>query len=121
MSRPGKILTIAAAIVISLTYSALAAISINGSGSTFIYPVFTKWADAYSSVEPGVSFNYQSVGSLQGVDRLLTHSTDFAASDAPLHLEQMAQPSCATLYFPVVIGAVVVVYNLPQLPADQQD
>ena len=89
--------------------SAFAAITINGSGSTFIYPVFTKWADAYSSVEPGVSFNYQSIGSLQGVDRLLTHSGDFAASDAPLHLEQMAQPSCATLYFPVVLGAVVLV------------
>jgi phosphate transport system substrate-binding protein len=117
MSQPAKILTIAAAIVISFTYSTLAAMSISGSGSTFIYPVFIKWADTYSSVEPGVSFNYQSVGSLQGVDRLLTHATDFAASDAPLHLEQMLQPSCATLYFPVVVGAVVMVYNLPQLPA----
>lgn len=117
MSLPRRILPVAAMIVIGIAYSASAAISINGSGSSFIYPVFTKWTDAYSSVEPGVSFNYQSVGSLQGVDRFLTHSTDFAASDAPLHLEQMAQPSCATLYFPVVVGAVVVVYNLPQSPA----
>ena len=68
-------------------------------------------------VEPGVRFNYQSVGSLQGVDQLLTHSADFAASDAPLHFEQMDQPSCGTLYFPAVVGAVVVVYKLPQLPA----
>lgn len=116
MPLPGKFRTIVVVIVISFAYSAFATISINGSGSTFIYPVFTKWADAYSSMEAGARFNYQSIGSLQGVDRLLTHSSDFAASDAPLHLEQMAQPSCATLYFPVVLGAVVVVYNLPQLP-----
>ena len=29
----------------------------------------------------------------------------------------MNQPSCGTLYFPAVLGAVVVVYNLPQLAA----
>ena len=46
--------------------------------------------------------------------QMLSHATDFAASDAPLHLEQMNQPSCGTLYFPAVLGAVVVVYNLPQ-------
>jgi phosphate transport system substrate-binding protein len=117
MSHAGKVRIIAVAALVGFAYSAVAAVSINGAGSTFIYPVFTKWMDAYSKMEPDVRFDYQSVGSLQGVDRLLTHSADFAASDAPLHLEQMDQPSCATLYFPVVVGAVVVVYNLPRLPA----
>jgi phosphate transport system substrate-binding protein len=115
MSQQGKIRILVAAVVIGFACSAVGAISINGTGSTFIYPVFTKWASAYSTVEPAVRFNYQAIGSLQGVDRLLTHAADFAASDAPLHLEQMSQPSCGTLYFPVVIGAVVAVYNLPQL------
>jgi phosphate transport system substrate-binding protein len=105
------------AVVIFASSAFASSISINGAGSTFIYPVFTKWADAYSKVAPNVRLDYQSVGSLQGVDRLLSHAIDFAASDAPLHLEQMNRPSCGTLYFPAVAGAVVVVYNLPQLPA----
>ena len=117
MSHTGKFRIIAVAALAGFAYSAFAAVSINGAGSTFIYPVLTKWAEAYGRLEPSVRLNYESIGSLQGVDRLLTHSTDFAASDAPLHLEQMDQPSCGTLYFPVVVGAVVVVYNLPQLPA----
>ena len=106
-------------LLIAVAYStyAAAAISIRGAGSTFIYPVFTKWAEAYAKLEPGVQFHYQSIGSLQGVDQLLGHAAAFAASDAPLHLEQMNEPSCATLYFPTVVGAVVVVYNLPQLPS----
>lgn len=100
-----------------LASSALASAAINGAGSTFIYPVFTKWTDAYAKVDPEAHITYQPIGSLQGVDRLLGHTTDFAASDAPLHLEQMNQPSCGTLYFPAALGAVVVVYNLPQLAA----
>lgn len=96
---------------------AFASVSINGAGSTFIYPIFSKWADVYSKVAPDAHFTYQSVGSLQGVDQLLGHAIDFAASDAPLHLEQMNKPSCGTFYFPAVVGAVVVIYNLPQLPA----
>jgi phosphate transport system substrate-binding protein len=120
MSYVTKTRVVLVAILIVFAYSAFASVSINGAGSTFIYPVFTKWAEAYGKLEPNVRFNYQSVGSLQGVDRLLTHSTDFAASDAPLHLEQMDQPSCETLYFPTVVGAVVVVYNLPQLAATRR-
>jgi phosphate transport system substrate-binding protein len=117
MSRAGKFRLIAIAALVGFAYSAFAAVSINGAGSTFIYPVLTKWAETYGKLEPSVRLNYEAAGSLEGVDRLLTHSTDFAASDAPLHLEQMDQPSCGTLSFPVVVGAVVAVYNLPQLPA----
>lgn len=117
MSRPEKIRIIVAALTALLCSASFASVSIDGAGSTFIYPIFTKWAVAYGKLEPDVRFNYQSVGSLEGVDRLLTHTTDFAASDAPLHLEQMDQPSCGTLYFPAVLGAVVVVYNLPQVAA----
>jgi len=89
----------------------------NGAGSTFIDPIFTKWTEAYSKVDSGVQVNYQAIGSLQGVEDLLSHSVDFAASDAPLHLEQLDQPACRTLFFPATLGAVVVIYNLPEIPA----
>jgi phosphate transport system substrate-binding protein len=117
MSTINKAPTALLIIFVALSQSAGASAAINGAASTFIYPVFAKWVEVYRSVTPDIQFDYQSVGSLQGVDRLLTHSADFAASDTPLHLEQINEPSCSTLYFPAVVGAVVVVYNLPQLSA----
>jgi phosphate transport system substrate-binding protein len=117
MCRAGKVRIVVIAAVASVVYSAFALVSIDGAGSTFVYPVFTKWADAYGKLNPGIRLNYQSIGSLQGVDGLLSHTIDFAASDAPIHLKQMDEPFCATLYFPTVLGAVVVVYNLPQVAA----
>lgn len=91
--------------------------TLRGSGSTFIYPIFQKWAAAYRAVNGDLLLAYQPVGSLQGVDQLLSYSTDFAASDAPLHLEQLSRAECTTLYFPSVVGAVVVIYNIPGVPA----
>ena len=37
--------------------------TITGAGSTFDYPAFTKWFEAYGKVDPKVQFNYQSIGS----------------------------------------------------------
>ena len=99
--------------------SALAGENLTGAGSTFIDPIFEKWAEAYPKTDSSVEISYQSVGSLQGIDKLLSRSVDFAASDAPLALTQLDQPSCQVLYFPVTLGAVVVVYNLPQVPASE--
>jgi len=92
-----------------------AATAMNGAGSTFIDPIFAKWTEAYSKVDPGVQLNYQAIGSLQGVEGLLSHSIDFAASDAPLHLGQLDQPACHTRFFPATLGAVVVIYNVPEI------
>jgi phosphate transport system substrate-binding protein len=91
--------------------------TLNGAGSTFIDPIMQKWIGAYSSVDPNVRVTYQAVGSLQGLDELLSRKVDFAASDAPLRPQQLADPGCQTLYFPAAVGAVVVVYNLPEIPA----
>ncbi|MGE4547276.1 MAG: phosphate ABC transporter substrate-binding protein PstS, partial [Desulfurella sp.] len=38
------------------------AVNINGAGSTFAYPVYTKWAFEYEKAT-GAKVNYQGVGS----------------------------------------------------------
>ena len=53
--------TIVAAGLVAASTSAFAA-DITGAGSTFIYPVLSKWADAYKT-ESGNGVNYQSIGS----------------------------------------------------------
>ncbi len=89
---------------------------INGAGSSFDYPAFTKWFEAYGKVDPAVHFNYQSVGSGAGQQQLLKETVDFGASDAPMTDENMAKASGKILHIPIVAGGVALTYNLPDSP-----
>jgi phosphate transport system substrate-binding protein len=89
---------------------------INGAGSSFDYPAFTKWFEAYSAVDSKVHFNYQSVGSGAGQQQLLKETVDFGASDAPMSDDNMAKASGKILHIPVVAGGVALTYNLPGSP-----
>ncbi len=89
---------------------------INGAGSTFDYPAFTKWFEAYGKDHPDVRFNYQSIGSGGGQKQLLNQTVDFGASDAPMTDAAMAKAPGKILHFPVVAGGVAIMYNLPGNP-----
>lgn len=86
---------------------------INGAGATFPYPIYSKWFDVYAKENPGVHFNYQSIGSGGGIRMLSNRTVDVGASDAPLTDEQLKAAPDKILHFPSVMGAVVVAYNLP--------
>ena len=92
---------------------ARSALLINGAGSTFAYPINSKWFDAYAKIDPSVQFNYQSIGSGGGISMLRNKSVDFGGTDAPLNDTQMAGMPGPVLHFPSVMGADVVAYNLP--------
>jgi phosphate transport system substrate-binding protein len=89
---------------------------INGAGSTFDYPAFTKWFEAYSQVNPDVRFNYQSIGSGGGIKNLMNQTVDFGASDAPMKDSDMAAAPGKILHLPIVAGGVAIIYNLPGNP-----
>ena len=89
---------------------------INGAGSTFDYPAFTKWFEAYKQIDSNVRFNYQSIGSGGGQQQLLKETVDFGASDAPMTDEMMAKAPGKILHLPVVAGGVAIMYNLPGDP-----
>jgi phosphate transport system substrate-binding protein len=89
---------------------------INGAGSTFDYPAFSKWFEAYKSVDPTVQINYQSIGSGGGQKQLLNQTVNFGASDAPMTDEAMASAPGKILHFPIVAGGVAIMYNLPGNP-----
>ena len=89
---------------------------INGAGSTFDAPAFTKWFEAYAQVDPNVKFNYQPIGSGAGQKQLLNQTVDFGASDAPMSDESMAGAPAKILHLPVVAGGVAIIYNLPGDP-----
>ena len=89
---------------------------ITGAGSTFDYPAFTKWFEAYGNVDKSVQFNYQSIGSGGGIKNLTARTVDFGASDAPMKDEALAAAPGKILHIPIVAGGVAVIYNLPGSP-----
>ena len=99
------------------TAAAAAAVTeISGAGATFPYPVYAKWAEAYNK-QTGVKMNYQSIGSGGGIKQINAKTVDFGASDAPLTKAQLDQGNL--LQFPMVMGGVVPVVNLPGISAGQ--
>jgi phosphate transport system substrate-binding protein len=92
---------------------------LKGAGSTFTYPVYAKWFRNYRLENPAVQITYESIGSEAGIRKLLANSVDFAASDSPEAIHELAPGSeNSYLFFPTVVGAVVPVVNLPGLPGD---
>ena len=86
---------------------------INGAGATFPYPIYSKWFDVYSKVNPDARFNYQSIGSGGGIKQITAKTVDFGASDGPMTDQQLSEAPGRLLHIPTVMGAVVVSYNLP--------
>jgi phosphate transport system substrate-binding protein len=88
----------------------------NGAGATFPYPIYSKWFDEYTRIDPEVRFNYQSIGSGGGIKQITSRTVDFGATDGPMTDEQLKQAPAPLLHIPTVLGAVVATYNLPGAP-----
>lgn len=89
-----------------------------GSGSTFIYPQLDAWAKEFSKRYSNVRIEYNPTGSGTGQRQFIEKVVDFAGSDPPLskkNWEQARGDPRGVIQLPVVIGAVVMVYNIPGL------
>jgi phosphate transport system substrate-binding protein len=104
---------IVAAGLVAASTSAFAA-DITGAGSTFIFPVLSKWADAYKK-EAGSSVNYQSIGSGAGIKQIQAKTVTFGATDAPLKSDQLEKDGFAQ--WPMIMGAIVPVVNIDGVKA----
>jgi phosphate transport system substrate-binding protein len=80
-----------------------------GAGSTFVYPILSKWAADYRA-KTGNNVNYQSIGSTRGIEEIKAATVAFGASDMPLSPDDLAKLGMGQ--FPLVIGGVVPVVNL---------
>ncbi len=111
MKNCGKTLMTAAIMLLALhqPLPVAAAVTINGAGATFPYPVYSQWAYFYQK-ETGTKLNYQSIGSGGGIKQIKAKTVDFGASDAPLKAEELAQ--AGLIQFPMIMGGVVPVVNL---------
>jgi phosphate transport system substrate-binding protein len=110
-----KKLLASAALVCAFALPA-AAQQITGAGATFPAPVYTKWGEA-AKAAIGVELNYQAIGSGGGQNQILNRTVDFGASDAPMDPAKLQSGNL--VQFPMVMGAVVPIVNLPGIAADQ--
>ena len=92
--------------------------SINGAGATFPYPIYSKWFSEYNRLHPDVKINYQSIGSGGGIRQVSDGIVDFGATDSPMSDQQIASARFKTWHIPTVLGAIVPVYNLPEVHQD---
>ena len=83
---------------------------VHGAGATFPAPVYLRWAAAYRE-QSGAVIEYDAVGSAQGIARVLADTVDFGATDRPLTAEELR--AAHLVQFPVVVGGVVPVINIP--------
>jgi len=98
---------------ISITVSAA---DITGAGATFPYPIYAKWAEAYSK-ETGVKLNYQSIGSSGGIRQINNKTVTFGATDAPVKGEDLDKLN--QIQFPAIIGGTVPIINLDGFKAGE--
>jgi phosphate transport system substrate-binding protein len=110
----GFMFLLAASLALLTGPQAAPEIQIDGAGATFPNPIYSKWFSEYHGLHPDVKINYQSIGSGGGIRQLTNQTVFFGATDGPMTVEQMAAAPGRVLHLPMVLGAVVPVYNLPQ-------
>jgi phosphate transport system substrate-binding protein len=93
---------------------------LDGQGATFVEPIMKVWTNEYGELTDGdIQVNYQGTGSGAGVSQMTRGLADFGCTDAPMNKKQFDEALAAggpVVHVPLVIGAVVPVYNLPGVP-----
>jgi len=111
-------LRLLAALTIAIVGGTAVAQNINAAGATFPNPIYNRWFTEYAKAHPSVHINYQPIGSGGGIRQVSDGTVDFGASDGPMTDEQLSQAKVKVIHIPTVLGAVVPVYNIPNLNRD---
>lgn len=85
------------------------AVDVTGAGSSFVFPVLSKWSQGFSE-ETGNRINYQSIGSGGGIAQIKAGTVDFGATDAPMSTDDLQKGGLGQ--FPTIIGGIVPVINV---------
>jgi phosphate transport system substrate-binding protein len=113
-----KLLAIAGCAVALGIGAAAQTMQINGAGATFPNPIYSKWFAEYNKLHPNVQINYQPIGSGGGIRQVTNQTVFFGATDGPMTNDQLVAAPGKILHFPTVLGAVVPVYNIPNVTAE---
>jgi len=97
----------------SLAQSQKSDIELVGAGTSMPLEINAVWFREFEKVHPGIHLRYMPFGSGEGAELVLSSKVDFAGSEA--HVTSLQLSKAKLSQFPTVVGAVVPVYNLPQV------
>ena len=89
---------------------------LTGAGATFPAPLYQAWFQDYRKVAGAVKTNYQAVGSGAGIQQHTEKTVDFGATDLAMTDAELAKAP-DTQHIPMVLGSVVLTYNLDGVTA----
>jgi phosphate transport system substrate-binding protein len=82
-----------------------------GSGSSVPAPLYTRWAQEYGKRNPHIQMKYVPLGTSEGINQISHGSGDFGAGEVLLTSKERAEDGLVEM--PVVLIAIVPIYNLP--------
>lgn len=90
-------------------------VKLQGAGATYPNPLYQKWISEHEKLHPNIKIDYQSIGSGGGQKQIREQTVDFGASDSPMSDQDLKSAPGEILHIPMVLGAVVLTYNLQGL------
>ncbi len=87
-----------------------------GAGSSFAYPILSKWSAMYKQ-QTGNEINYQAIGSGGGIEQLKQGTVNFAAVDMPLSNQTLKLHHWRQ--FPLISGGIVIATHIPGVKSNQ--
>ncbi|RDV00593.1 phosphate ABC transporter substrate-binding protein PstS [Trinickia dinghuensis] len=90
--------------------------TLNETGSTLLYPMFTTWVAQYTKSHPGVHVNLGATGSEAGIQQVIAGAVNIGASDAYMSDADIRQHP-QIINVPLAIAAQTINYNVPGLNA----
>ncbi|MBA4066407.1 MAG: phosphate ABC transporter substrate-binding protein PstS [Isosphaera sp.] len=98
------------------------AAEVSGKGATFVEPIMTYWTETFRTrTGEKVRISYDGIGSSAGIEAMTKKLAAFGCSDVPLTRDQLAAARAGggeVVHVPLVVGAVVPIYNVPGAGAD---
>lgn len=87
-------------------------VSLTGAGSSAAKLVYQAWGERFTE-QTGIKFDYDAVGSSEGIRRILDRKVAFGASDVAPDAAMLAREGLVLV--PTVVTGAVPVVNLPEL------
>ena len=91
---------------------------LRGAGATFLQPQLEAWIEAFMEEHENIVIEYSGIGSGAGQKQFFKGLVDFCGSDPPLSRSRWEEYRGRVLQLPVILGALAVVYNIPEIPRD---